>query len=76
VSCPSEETGDEWIHGEVSIASNMDHLSRGLHVYGLVDLFTGSGESWDWGPGADKSRGTLVQAHKVDRPNIGYTILD
>ncbi|KAF5176666.1 eIF-2-alpha kinase GCN2, partial [Thalictrum thalictroides] len=78
VSCPSVERGDQWIHGEVSVTSNKDHLSRGPHVYGLVDLFTGSGESWDWVPGADKSRGTnsLFQDHKVDRPNIGYTILD
>ncbi|PIA29619.1 hypothetical protein AQUCO_05800029v1 [Aquilegia coerulea] len=78
VSGPSVERGDRLTHGEVAMTSNMDHLSKGPHVYGLVDLFTGSGESWDWGPGADKSRGTnsLIQAHTVDRPNIGYKILE
>lgn len=40
----------------------------GPFVYGFIDLFSGSGESWNWGFGLDENRGikTSVPARTLD----------
>lgn len=57
VSSSSIEQRNAWIHTDVAMPRDMTHSSRGPYVYGMVDLFTGSGESWDWGPSTDNIRG-------------------
>ncbi|MFS7924534.1 putative transferase, protein kinase PEK-GCN2 family [Helianthus anomalus] len=37
-----------------------DRPSKGPFVYGFLDLFIGSGESWHWGLSVEESNGTIV----------------
>ncbi|KAL5703428.1 non-specific serine/threonine protein kinase [Ranunculus cassubicifolius] len=70
VSCSGTGQADQWISGDVGTAFDRAHSSRGPYVHGLVDLFTGSGESWDWGSVTDKNSGR--NSNTLDHPNIGY----
>ncbi|MBA0696223.1 hypothetical protein Goari_002797, partial [Gossypium aridum] len=59
---------------DVAISSNKGSSSRGPFVYGFIDLFSGSGESWNWPVDMDKSRGIMsaVQSLASDGQDIGY----
>ncbi|OVA04586.1 Protein kinase domain [Macleaya cordata] len=73
--CLNVERRDQWLHGDVAIACDKTHSSGGPCVYGLIDLFSGYGESWDWGLGTDKSgRNSLIHAHTLDASNVGYRV--
>ncbi|KAI3503993.1 hypothetical protein L1887_32537 [Cichorium endivia] len=46
----------------------MDRPSKGPFVYGFIDLFMGSGESWPWGLSVDESnnKGTSLQLDALE----------
>lgn len=51
VLCPIMDCNSQLCHHDVAISSNL----RGPFVYGFIDLFSGSGESWNWGFGMDEN---------------------
>ncbi|XWS13227.1 hypothetical protein CRYUN_Cryun36dG0019600 [Craigia yunnanensis] len=63
---------------DVAISNNKSCSSRGPFVYGFIDLFGGSGESWNWPMDMDKNRGIVsavaVQSHASDGSKIGYNV--
>ncbi|KAK6255367.1 hypothetical protein SCA6_016672 [Theobroma cacao] len=61
---------------DVAISSNKSCSSRGPFVYGFIDLFSGSGESWNWPMDMDKNRGIVsaVQSHLSDGSKLGYNV--
>ncbi|XP_024923452.3 eIF-2-alpha kinase GCN2 isoform X3 [Ziziphus jujuba] len=64
VSCSSTDSISQLFLQDVAISNSI----RGPFVYGFIDLFSGSGESWNWGFGIDGNSGTntLVPPHTVD----------
>lgn len=59
---------------EIAVSSDKDSSSRGPFVYGFIDLFSGSGESWHWGLTVDDSRGinSSSKSHTLDGSKVGY----
>lgn len=47
------DSGSQLFHQDIAISSNL----VGPFVYGFIDLFSGSGESWNWGFGLDENSG-------------------
>ncbi|PON88675.1 Tyrosine-protein kinase [Trema orientale] len=45
------DSGSQLFHQDIAISSNLE----GPFVYGFIDLFSGSGESWNWGFVLDES---------------------
>ncbi|PON64016.1 Tyrosine-protein kinase, partial [Parasponia andersonii] len=45
------DSGSQFFHQDIAISSNLG----GPFVYGFIDLFSGSGESWNWGFVLDES---------------------
>ncbi|KAI3804430.1 hypothetical protein L1987_25968 [Smallanthus sonchifolius] len=43
-----------------SVAVSCDRPSKGPFVYGFLDLFIGSGESWHWGLSVEESNSTII----------------
>lgn len=52
--------------------------SRRTFVYGFIDLFSGSDESWQWGLDLEESHGInpSVQSQTLDRTKHGYDVLE
>ncbi|CAK9178672.1 unnamed protein product [Ilex paraguariensis] len=48
---------------DVTLPCNKTCFSRGPFVYGFIDLFTGSGESWQWGLGMEERAELNSSAH-------------
>ncbi|XVF29350.1 hypothetical protein REPUB_Repub15cG0113100 [Reevesia pubescens] len=65
---PTTGSSDPLLQKNVAISSNKSCSSRGPFVYGFIDLFSGSGESWNWPMDMDKNRGIVsaVQSHASD----------
>ncbi|XP_065866338.1 eIF-2-alpha kinase GCN2 isoform X2 [Euphorbia lathyris] len=76
---------------DITISSNKKCSSGGPFVYGFVDLFSGSGESWNWGLPLDDNRGVNssiksnvdgskvgreVQENKLDKVTKPLTVQD
>ncbi|XP_022761656.1 eIF-2-alpha kinase GCN2 isoform X2 [Durio zibethinus] len=61
---------------DVAISSNKSCSSRGPFVYGFIDLFSGSGESWNWPMDMDKNRGLVstVQSLASNDSKVGYNV--
>lgn len=61
-----------------AISNNKSCSSRGPFVYGFIDLFGGSGESWNWPIDMDKNRSIVsavaVQSHASDGSKIVYNV--
>ncbi|GFY82657.1 protein kinase family protein [Actinidia rufa] len=55
---------------------NKSCSSRGPFVYGFIDLFSGSGESWHWGLEVEDTHGInhSVHSHTQDGSNHGYVL--
>ncbi|XAR48711.1 Non-specific serine/threonine protein kinase [Bertholletia excelsa] len=51
---------------------------RGPFVYGSIDLFSGSGESWHWGLDMEDNQGinSSVPSHLLDGTKHGYEVLE
>ncbi|KAK3204428.1 hypothetical protein Dsin_018474 [Dipteronia sinensis] len=62
---------------DIAISTNKSCSSRGPFVYGFIDLFSGSGESWHRSLGMDENRGIVssVQSHPSDGSKLGYEVL-
>lgn len=60
---------------KVAVASNKNS-SRGPFVYGFIDLFSGSGESWNWGLTLKENKriASLVESKKFDGSKVGYEV--
>ncbi|KAG4125970.1 hypothetical protein ERO13_D10G129301v2 [Gossypium hirsutum] len=72
--CSTTGGSGQLLQKDVAISSNKGSSSRGPFVYGFIDLFSGSGESWNWPVDMDKSRGIIsaVQSLASDGRDIGY----
>lgn len=57
---------------DIAISSN----KKGPFVYGFIDLFSGSGESWNWGFGVDETSGInpSVPSHTGDGSKVKHEI--
>ena len=57
---------------------NKSCSSRGPFVYGFIDLFSGSGESWHWGLEVEVNHGIIhsVHSHTQDGSKHGYAVLE
>ncbi|TYJ14958.1 hypothetical protein E1A91_A10G152900v1 [Gossypium mustelinum] len=72
--CSTTGSNGQLLQKDVAISRNKGSSSRGPFVYGFIDLFSGSGESWNWPVDMDKSRGIIsaVQSLASDGRDIGY----
>ncbi|KAJ7980699.1 protein kinase family protein [Quillaja saponaria] len=70
--CSTVESSGELIEKDIPISYNR----KAPFVYGFIDLFSGYGESWNWGFGMDESsrQDALLQPHKSDGSKLGYEI--
>ncbi|KAG6730758.1 hypothetical protein I3842_01G096400 [Carya illinoinensis] len=70
VACSTMDGGGEFLQKEITASSN----NRGPFVYGFMDLFSGSGESWNWGFEMDEKSGlnSSVQPHTLEGSKLGY----
>ncbi|WCJ41344.1 protein kinase family protein [Euphorbia peplus] len=61
---------------EITISSNKKCSSGGPFVYGFIDLFSGSGESWNWGRSLDDNSGinSSVQSSLIDGSEVGREV--
>ena len=70
VLCSSMDSGSPLFHQDIAISSNLG----GPFVYGFIDLFSGSGESWNWGFGLDENNG--INSSVPPNTMIGSKIAD
>lgn len=78
-SVPCQET--EWSNKlslNTADSCNKTCSSRRPFVYGFIDLFSGSDESWQWGLDLEESHGInpSVQSQTLDRTKHGYDVLE
>ncbi|KAJ4844021.1 eukaryotic translation initiation factor 2-alpha kinase [Turnera subulata] len=61
---------------DVVVSSNKSCSSNGPFVYGFVDLFSASGESWNWGLAVDDNRvvNSSTKPHGLEVPKVGYEV--
>ncbi|XP_050237408.1 eIF-2-alpha kinase GCN2 isoform X2 [Mercurialis annua] len=55
VLCSATDSDGKLFQG-IAISSDKDCSLRGPFVYGFIDIFSGSGESWQWGVAVDDVR--------------------
>ncbi|KAK4566735.1 hypothetical protein RGQ29_002837 [Quercus rubra] len=74
VVCSTTDGSSGLFQKEITASSN----KRGPFVYGFIDLFTGSGESWTWGFGIDEKGGMnfSVQPHTPEGSKLVYEVLE
>lgn len=72
--CSTKDGSSGLFQKEITASSN----KRGPFVYGFIDLFTGSGESWTWGFGIDEKGGMnfSVQPHTPEGSKLVYEVLE
>ena len=72
--CSTTDGSSGLFQKEITASSN----KRGPFVYGFIDLFTGSGESWTWGFGIDEKGGInfSVQPHTPEGSKLVYEVLE
>ncbi|XP_062173288.1 eIF-2-alpha kinase GCN2 isoform X4 [Alnus glutinosa] len=72
VVCSSTDGSDELFQKEIAASTN----KRGPFVYGFIDLYSGSGESWNWGFVMDEKSvmNSSVQPHPVEGAKLGYEV--
>ncbi|GLT53273.1 hypothetical protein SLA2020_265560 [Shorea laevis] len=68
----STDGSGELFQKEIAASNN----KRGPFVYGFIDLFSGSGESWNWGFVMDEKSvmNSSVQPHPVGVAKLGYEV--
>lgn len=68
----STDGSGELFQKEIAALNN----KRGPFVYGFIDLFSGSGESWNWGFVMDEKSvmNSSVQPHPVGVAKLGYEV--
>ncbi|KAJ0034165.1 hypothetical protein Pint_25782 [Pistacia integerrima] len=61
---------------DIVVSATKSCSTRGPFVYGFMDLFSGSGESWHWGLGMDDNKGIVssVNAHMSDGLKLGREV--
>lgn len=74
VPCFAEDKRSQLYQNNVMLKYDRTGFSKGPFVYGFIDLFIGSGESWHWGLAVEESNG--LHPNKVDRSNKGYGTLE
>ncbi|XP_030938863.1 eIF-2-alpha kinase GCN2 isoform X2 [Quercus lobata] len=72
VVCSTKDGSSGLFQKEITALSN----KRGPFVYGFIDLFAGSGESWTWGFGIDEKGGInfSVQPHTPEGSKLVYEV--
>lgn len=70
--CPTTDSSAQLFQKDIAISSN----KKGPFVYGFIDLFSGSGESWNWGFGVDETSGInpSVTSHTLGGSKVGHEI--
>lgn len=61
---------------DIVVSATKSCSTRGPFVYGFMDLFSGSGESWHWGLGMDDNKAIVssVNAHMSDGLKLGREV--
>ncbi|XP_057957013.1 eIF-2-alpha kinase GCN2 [Malania oleifera] len=71
VPCSSKDSSGQLFQKDMAVLCNTTCSSRGPFVYGFIDIFSGSGESW-WGLGMDGGGDDQsVPSNTFDGSNIG-----
>lgn len=72
VICPTTDSSAQLIQNDIAISSK----KKGPFVYGFIDLFSGSGQSWNWSFGVDETNGinSTVPLPKVDGSKLMHEI--
>lgn len=74
VPCSNTDNSSQLFLQDVSIC-NKGCSSKGPMVYGFIDLFSGTGDSWHWGFEMDETRiSSSSHAHASDGSKHGYGI--
>ncbi|XP_048233579.1 eIF-2-alpha kinase GCN2 isoform X3 [Ricinus communis] len=75
VLCSARDSVGQLFQG-IAVSSNKICSSSWPFVYGFIDLFSGSGESWDWGLAVDDNRGvnSSIKSHLLDGSKAGYEV--
>ncbi|KAM7486980.1 hypothetical protein LguiA_002989 [Lonicera macranthoides] len=78
VPCVAEDKSSQLYKNNTTVLYDKTRFSKGPFVYGFIDLFIGSGESWHWGLAVEESNvlHSSVRSNKVDCSNSGYGTLD
>ncbi|KAF5733896.1 Kinase family protein isoform 2 [Tripterygium wilfordii] len=66
--------GDQFVQDDITISSNKSGYARGPFVFGFLDLFSGSGESWHWSIKMDENKvaASTVQSQVLNDSKVGY----
>ncbi|XP_059632903.1 eIF-2-alpha kinase GCN2 isoform X3 [Cornus florida] len=61
---------------DITVSGDRTWYSMGPFVYGFVDLFSGSGESWHWGLEVEDNGGMnlSLRSNKLDNSRHGYEV--
>lgn len=70
--------GSDQLFKDIAVSSNKNCSSCEPFVSGFIDLFSGSGESWDWGLAVDDTRAmnSSIKSHSLDGSKVGYEVLE
>lgn len=76
VMCSTLDSTGKFFQKDVTISCNKTCSSGGPFVYGFIDLFSGSGESWHWGIGMDEKFmiNSSLHSHTLDGSKHGYEV--
>ncbi|KAK9288122.1 hypothetical protein L1049_016570 [Liquidambar formosana] len=76
VPCSPMDGSGQLFQKGMAIPCNKTCSTRGPFVYGFIDLFSGSGESWHWGIGMDENSGirSSLHSHTLDGSKPGYEV--
>ncbi|XP_057460394.1 eIF-2-alpha kinase GCN2 isoform X2 [Actinidia eriantha] len=76
VPCHNADRSSQLSLNYAADSCNKSCSSRGPFVYGFIDLFSGSGESWHWGLEVEDTHGInhSVHSHTQDGSNHGYVL--
>lgn len=59
----STNGGNHQMIENIAVSTNKSCSTKGPFVYGFIDLFSGSGELWQWGLGMDENRVAASSIH-------------
>ncbi|KAI8010263.1 eIF-2-alpha kinase GCN2 [Camellia lanceoleosa] len=78
VTCQETNNSSRLSVKDATVSCNKTCSPRGPFVYGFIDLFSGSGESWHWGLEMEENHGinSSVHSQKLDRSKHGYKVLE
>ncbi|KAK2982573.1 hypothetical protein RJ640_001293, partial [Escallonia rubra] len=78
VLCQPTDRNSQLSQNDMEVSLDKNFTSRGPFVYGFIDLFVGSGESWRWGLAMEERGGIdpTKQPNTIDRSRNVHEILE